>query len=854
MIKKIKKADPLSLLFPLGMILLLAIVRWFEGYLLFHTVVELFAVIVGILIALVVYYMDSFTRNKFLLFLGIGFFWVAFLDFFHMLSYHGMHLYVDDSSANPSTTLWIFARILGIITILSAPFIRFEKISATTLFALTGIVSLAIYIGTFLDYFPLMYSVDGLTPLKITLEYVVIFFSFLAIGLYYYKRKQFHPLMYRMIQLSLIYSILAESFFTVYADIYGVLNFTGHIFKFLSYWMIFRGVLVTSLKEPFSLMAKASNTYENIPVPVIVSDNNGIIRQVNYAATLCSNRDDSEMIGYSSHDISHPLVDIAVCPICQAIDEGKYANIDVEINAQYKQFTVSPIKMQENIGGTLQICIDRTDRRKAERDLNYEKKSAQNYLDIVNVMILVLDTDNRVTLLNRRGYELIGYSEEEVIGKNWVENFVPLRIQKEIIDTANVWSDSRQITTYYENPILTKDGSERLIAWRNTQLYDVENNYIGLLCSGEDITDIRKTQRELQESKDFYQTMFTSLKEAIIILDENIIIDCNDAALELFEVEKSFFLGLNILAVAHDIVCKAKSFTHYLNLANNGLDTMVECSLRLHVKPEEPKIIELSLSQFALQTEAKVMMVVRDITKQTEEEKLFLMNTRQAQMGEMISMIAHQWRQPLAIINAIVSQMHLKAMIEGIESEYIENLKQIESQSLHLSQTISDYRDFFRPDKPKEYFSAASLVKNVLDLTDYSLKNHSIAIETNITSEVILFTYRNELLQVLIVMLKNALDSFVEKDIKQGKIILSIAEDENNCIVTIHDNAGGIPEAIINKMFTPYFTTKSESHGTGLGLYMSKMIIHEHCEGRISVASQGGETIFTIKIPYYKEK
>lgn len=217
-------------------------------------------------------------------------------------------------------------------------------------------------------------------------------------------------------------------------------------------------------------------------------------------------------------------------------------------------------------------------------------------------------------------------------------------------------------------------------------------------------------------------------------------------------------------------------------------------------------------------------------------------------------MIAHQWRQPLAIITAITSQIRMKAMlIEDEDTPLINNLIKIEQQSLHLSQTISDYRDFFRPDKPKERFHVVSLIDHAVNLIDHALKNNSIRLEKIVGIDPVLFTFRNELLQVIIVFLKNALDAFSDNKILGGEIIFGIDIVGDNCSISITDNAGGISPHIIKKLFIPYFTTKTKIGGTGLGLYMSKLIIEEHCNGTLEVSSEGINTVFTITLPYQME-
>lgn len=366
------------------------------------------------------------------------------------------------------------------------------------------------------------------------------------------------------------------------------------------------------------------------------------------------------------------------------------------------------------------------------------------------------------------------------------------------------------------------------------------------------MTELRKTQQQLNESEEFYRTIFSSVNEAILILHDNVIMDCNELALELFEKERVELIGMDIFDSADNIECRDKSMDFHLDSAYLGRDTIAECSLTLHTK--ETKVVEFSLSGLGAGTENKLVMIARDITKKIESEKLFNLQTRQAQMGEMISMIAHQWRQPLAIINAITTQMRFKDYMSGNEDSIEQNnLIKIEEQCTHLSQTISEYRDFFRPDKPKEYFELSLLLRHALNLIEHTLKNQGIEIEEVIGNTPKLFSYRNEILQVLIALLKNSLDAFEENGLEYGKITITIQSNDGYCILSIHDNAGGISPENMNKLFIPYFTTKNKIDGTGLGLYMSKMIIQDHCHGILEVHSQNSETIFTVKIPHTKE-
>ena len=232
-----------------------------------------------------------------------------------------------------------------------------------------------------------------------------------------------------------------------------------------------------------------------------------------------------------------------------------------------------------------------------------------------------------------------------------------------------------------------------------------------------------------------------------------------------------------------------------------------------------------------------------------EKQKQLIQQSRQAQMGEMISMIAHQWRQPLAAISATSVAMQLQAELNQLDDATVVTLsKKISQYSKHLSETIDDFRNFFKPNKEKKKTDYTQLVQSVLGIIETSLKNQNIAVEKELSCDDRFFTYPNEITQVILNLMKNAEDALLEKKIKNPVIKIKSFNENGRSVLEISDNAGGIPEEIMSKIFDPYFSTKSKKTGTGLGLYMSKTIIEEHCEGKLNVKNDNFGASFSIEL------
>jgi signal transduction histidine kinase len=238
-----------------------------------------------------------------------------------------------------------------------------------------------------------------------------------------------------------------------------------------------------------------------------------------------------------------------------------------------------------------------------------------------------------------------------------------------------------------------------------------------------------------------------------------------------------------------------------------------------------------------------------ELEKSLEKDRLMLQQSRFAAMGEMIGNIAHQWRQPLNMLGIVIQQMQMEqekgVMTDRLMEERVEKGMDL---LLYLSRTIDDFRNFFRPETEAAPFRLAGAVAKTVGFFEASCVDHGITIRVKGDTKLVYNGHANQFAQALLNILNNARDALVDSKTEQPTIVISMLDDGQRSIVTISDNAGGIDAQIMDKIFDPYFTTKEEGKGTGIGLYMAKTIIDRNMQGQILVRNVADGAEFKIVI------
>ncbi|KJR40532.1 multi-sensor signal transduction histidine kinase [Candidatus Magnetoovum chiemensis] len=652
------------------------------------------------------------------------------------------------------------------------------------------------------------------------------------------------------------------------------------------------------------------------------------------------------------------------------------------------------------------------------------KEMSQLLLDVADVMFVLINKSAEVCLVNKKACEVLGYEGSDIIGKNWFDNFLPTDIIESVKGVFDsIIAGNIEPVEYFENPVLTKDKTLRVISWHNSVIKNDSGEIIYILSSGEDVTRRVLTQKALQDSEEFHRIILGSILEAVFITDDTgcftyigsasgvmfgytvleiarlgnitkllggniflpdelaqnreirniqrqvkhkdgkmltILISVKSVAIkngtalytcrdisELKEAQdkvRHLNLVLHAIRDVNQLITKEKDidklligiceklietrsyYSAWIALFKNG--KLQRCASAgfgdefdmFKAELENGKIPKCIKDRLAAkgvtliknpQTEcpdciltvnyrnASVMLVCLDyhdktygvlnvslpnnliqeederslfqevaddvafaihsieleqehneaIIRQKNKDRLFLMHTRQAKMGEMLSMISHQWRQPLSAINTIANKIKIRQTIDKItKKETIEAMDKIENHVQYLSQTISDFRNFFNPDRAKETVPLSEIIKKSINIIGKSLEANSIKLIQSYESSGKVETYPFELIQVILNLLKNAHDVLIERNIKNPVISIKEFIENDKAVIEIKDNGGGIRADIKENIFLPYYSTKDEEQGTGLGLYMCKTIIEERFKGKITLENSTDGATFTIKL------
>lgn len=532
-------------------------------------------------------------------------------------------------------------------------------------------------------------------------------------------------------------------------------------------------------------------------------------------------------------------------------------------------------------------AVAELEHQKSGKMLHESEARLREITSTVGESIYVVDSAGTITFANPAAAKLLGRNSEYLPGNNacgiincWVQNnqheCATQDYENQATRMENCWLDKikrLRKTLRIENVFFKrKDGSRFQVSIIATPIFH-DGQITGTVVAFHDITEQIFTHKLLNDTLQELRTILDNAQIGVAYLRENKFIWFNKHMGQMFgytvnellekPMEMIHVIDANeqdrLTGEIYGLLAKGEIYENE-RLMKKSTGEMFWCHLRgIAIDPNDPAkgsiwimldIDRLKKTENRLETlnETLALRVEEETHKSLEKERLLIQQGRNAAMGEMIGNIAHQWRQPLSTLGLAVQNIHAdyreKILNDSALEKYVETAKQAIQR---MSCTIDDFRNFFRPNRVRECFSIYQAIYEAIQLLDAMLKNNGIAVRLTGNQRLKALGHPNEFSQVILNFMVNAKDALIERAVPQGRIDIELSEHDGRGVAAIRDNAGGVNNEDMEKIFDPYFTTKLG--GTGIGLYINKMIIEKHMNGSITFRNTSEGAEFTIIIP-----
>ncbi|MDA3946638.1 MAG: PAS domain-containing sensor histidine kinase [Helicobacteraceae bacterium] len=461
------------------------------------------------------------------------------------------------------------------------------------------------------------------------------------------------------------------------------------------------------------------------------------------------------------------------------------------------------------------------------------------------------------------GYRYVGPSQRSILG--YTEKEFPEQFDTVLrgVTNAPVEKHKADIRPPFEVELQHKNGLRRYLQIYECPYYDNKGNLVGWQGLAEDMTRHKELEVSFQRNETFFKRAQRMAKIGSWFLDIGANrLQWSEQVYRIFEKDPSDF------EASYEAFLSAIHPDDFESVNNAYIHSLEEKSPyriehRLLMPDGRIKYVQEECETFFDERGEAVSSfgTVQDITEMKElqleheinQEQMFH-HSKMAQMGELINSIAHQWKQPLHQINSILPLVE-EDYEEGIltKEALSEKLDEIEMLTNHMSQTIESFKEFFNPNKNKSVFSIGEVLNTVFTLFRGEFEQGKIGCELKMEKDFFVHGSEKEFVQAILTILNNARECFRHREVREPKITIGIGSREEGGIVTISDNAGGVSDLFVDKIFDPYFTTKRKGHGTGLGLYIAKKLIERGLGGTLSVENGGEGAVFTMRFPHVRD-
>ena len=682
----------------LAVFLLLTVATSLYRYLLFHTITELFIIVIAGVMFIIAWNTRRYLNNNYLLFLGIGYFFIAVIELLHTLAYPGMDIFTGYGTNLP-TQLWVAARMLEAVILLIAPFMLSRRLHPYREFFIFGVVTAGIITAVFVTgTFPACYIEGvGLTPFKVVCEYLIILLLLGAFALLWTKRSAFEPIIFRLLAASILFTIAAEVFFTLYLSAYGFANLMGHVLTLISFALVYRAIVVSALQRPFDLIFR--------------------------------------------------------------------------------------------------------DLARSEQDLRRERDRVAQYLDIAEVILLALDRNGAVTLINRKGAELLGLTPSEIIGRDWFATYVPADQREATRDLLLAIIDgSATNPVHAENDIIAADGLRRTISWRNAVIHGRNGTVTGILSSGEDITNLREAQRGLM----IRDAAISSSPDGVVIVgpDERIMY-ANPAYLQLLGYRNADeILGRRIL----DVAANPDRIREMLGAIDEGGHWTGEYRATLR----DGRVVDLLVSATEVTDADGTPICTMASVVDVSEMQLYRKALEEAnkKLGLLSSITRHD----------VLNQIHVILSYEELLKDELPPLepattylKGIETAARTIHGHINFTRDYHRMGVEAPVWQKVAVV---FQENRYAWGPDTLTVRTDVDDVEV---YADPMLEKVFY---NLLDNAVRHGGGVTTVTVTFREEDGAGIIVVEDDGKGVSEGEKERIFE-----RGVGRNTGFGLFLTREVL-----------------------------
>jgi len=633
--------------------------------------------------------------------------------------------------------------------------------------------------------------------------------------------------------------------------------------------VIERTAALARTTETLIAVEQEKNLFLNVTDALVVYFDPGMnIRWANRAACESVGMPREELQRRHCWEVWHQRREpCAGCPVLLARDTGEAHEAEMRSPDGRVWFIRGyPVKDKTGcITGIVEFCQDFTERKKAEEQLLL----SQFCIDNAGIGIYQSDVKGTIFSVNEHACRSHGYAREELCSLS-IFDIDPEITPEKCLELQEILNERG--TTTFQTTHRRRDGS--------TFPVEITANHFNFLGKQygvsfvKDITERRRAEEAILESRAKYQAIVDSFDGFIFISSQDYRIEFMNR--KLIERTGRDAVGEYCYEVMNDLDCPCPWCVNDLIIKGETVhrEVLIPKDNRWYYAVHVPirhadgsmskhsmliDITERKLFEVELQRQKQLLQTLNDtlerrveeeVKKNREKDIMLIQQNRQATLGEMLDHIAHQWKQPLNSIALLAQDIEYTSSDGVLTDEQVrENIGRIMSILEHMAQTIDVFRGFFRPDKELKAFSIGQSIDQALTFITPTFRFHSIAVEVDVDPGLTGLGYPREYAQVILNILANARDVFRARKTEKPRIRIKSCAEGNRTVVTITDNAGGIPEAIRDRIFHFHFTTNEVGGGTGIGLYMSKNIIEKNMGGTLSAENTDGGARFRIEIP-----